>query len=196
MVTLEKTKELIERAYTCACVHGFHDEEKSVEHWMMLALSEVGEIVEADRKGRGRCDLGIFDDAMRTKDLTWSFKEYVKDSVPDEMADVCIRLYDLCGIKGIEPVVFYEDKYVKAMRDTFKELMGDKSLCERCYSLSAILCRAENGNIREDELPSLIGAALCFVWCMAEDMGIDLLRHIELKMKYNESREKRHGKSY
>lgn len=196
MVTLEKTKALIERAYTCACAHGFHDEEKSVGHLMMLVLSEVGEIVEADRKGRGRCDLGIFDDAMRTQYFTWSFKEYVKDSVPDEMADVCIRLYDLCGIKGIEPVVFYEDKYAKVMRDTFKELVGDRSLCERCYTLSAILCRAENGNILKDELPSIIGSALCFVWCMAEDMGIDLLHHIELKMSYNESREKRHGKKY
>ena len=193
MVTLEKTKALIERAYTCACVHGFHEEEKSVEHWMMLALSEVGEIVEADRKSN-HSDLVDFNASFLS--FIDSFKKYVKDSVEDEMADVCIRLYDLCGIKGIEPVVFYEDKYVKAMRDTFKELMGDKSLCERCYSLSAILCRAENGNIREDELPSIIGAALCFVWCMAEDMGIDLLRHIELKMSYNESREKRHGKKY
>lgn len=194
MVTLEKTKELIERAYTCACVHGFHDEEKSVEHWMMLALSEVGEIVEADRKNI-HADFAGFEKSLGLA-LSERFKKHVKDSVEDEMADVCIRLYDLCGIKGIEPVVFYEDKYVKAMRDTFKELMGDKSLCERCYSLSAILCRAENGNIREDELPSIIGAALCFVWCMAEDMGIDLLRHIELKMSYNESREKRHGKKY
>lgn len=193
MVTLEKTKKLIERAYTCACVHGFHDEEKSVEHWMMLTLSEVGEIVEADRKSNHR-DLVDFDASFLS--FVDSFEKFVKDSVEDEMADVCIRLYDLCGIKGIEPVVFYEDKYVKAMRGTFKELMGDKSLCERCYSLSAILCRAENGNIREDELPSIIGAALCFVWCMAEDMGIDLLRHIELKMLYNESREKRHGKKY
>lgn len=193
MVTLEKTKALIERAYTCACVHGFHDEEKSVEHCMMLALSEVGEIVEADRKSN-HSDLVGFDASFLS--FVDSFKKYVKDSVEDEMADVCIRLYDLCGIKGIEPVVFYEDKYAKAMRDTFKELVGDKSLCEKCYSLSAILCRAENGNIREDELPSIIGAALCFVWCMADDMGIDLLRHIELKMKYNESREKRHGKSY
>lgn len=193
MVTLEKTKELIKRAHNCACVHGFHDVEHSVSHWMMLALSEVGEIVEADRKSN-HSDLVGFDASFLS--FVDSFKKYVKDSVEDEMADVCIRLYDLCGIKGIEPVVFYEGRYAKAMRDTFKELVGDKSLCERCYSLSAILCRAENGNIREDELPSIIGAALCFVWCMAEDMGIDLLRHIELKMSYNESREKRHGKSY
>jgi hypothetical protein len=31
---------------------------------------------------------------------------------------------------------------------------------------------------------------------MADEMGVDLVRHIELKMEYNETRPKKHGKKY
>lgn len=42
--------ELSKRAYKCACEHGFHNEERSNEHWLCLVVSELMEAVEADRK--------------------------------------------------------------------------------------------------------------------------------------------------
>jgi hypothetical protein len=47
-----------------------------------------------------------------------------------------------------------------------------------------------------ESLPDIIGAALFFLFAMAEDMNVDLIRHIELKMEYNETRPKKHGKKY
>lgn len=190
MITKEQTKDFIARAYDNAVKHGFHDQSLSVGHCIMLVLSEVGEIVEADRKGRGRCDLGIFDDAMRTKNFVSSFKEYVKDSVPDEMADVCIRLFDICGVFNVVPDYLSEGD----MRDTFDALCKDMSFCERCFMLSCLLCRCED--LDTNSLSSIIGGALTFISCMATDMGVDLARHIELKMEYNETRPKKHGKKY
>lgn len=35
-----------------AKLHGFHDKEYPLNHWLMLVVTEVAEIVEADRKGR------------------------------------------------------------------------------------------------------------------------------------------------
>lgn len=48
---LERIDEFIERAYKTACEHGFHDEKTSFCHQMMLVVGEVGEMVEAHRKG-------------------------------------------------------------------------------------------------------------------------------------------------
>ena len=52
MVTKEKLDSLTTRAFDTACSHGFHDVERSNAHFMMLVLSEIGEMVEADRKSR------------------------------------------------------------------------------------------------------------------------------------------------
>ncbi len=59
MITKENTKEFIDRAYKIACEHGFHDKELSISHFMMLVVSEIGEMVEADRKNR-HADLSRF----------------------------------------------------------------------------------------------------------------------------------------
>jgi NTP pyrophosphatase (non-canonical NTP hydrolase) len=191
---ISKTKSLIERAYGCACSHGFHEDALSVEHYLMLVISEIGEAVEADRKGLSRCDLGICDDALRTKDFLSTFRDYVKDSLPDELADVCIRLYDMCGALGIEPRVEYED-----MGTDFEDIFGEDTFCERMYYLSRLLCMTSgvvDDDGTDDCLPQVIGQALSFLFALAKDMKIDLMQHIELKMRYNEKRPYKNGKKY
>jgi len=44
--------ELKERAYKCACNHGFHDKELSDDHFLALVISELSEAIEADRKNK------------------------------------------------------------------------------------------------------------------------------------------------
>lgn len=43
---------LRDRAYKTAYEHGFHEEELSDKHLLMLVITELSEAVEADRKGR------------------------------------------------------------------------------------------------------------------------------------------------
>ena len=43
---------LIDRVYRNAVNHGFHDEKHSPYHYLMLVVTELGEAVEADRKGK------------------------------------------------------------------------------------------------------------------------------------------------
>ena len=45
-------------------------------------------------------------------------------------------------------------------------------------------------------LSHVFGAALFFIHYWTLEMGIDLARHIDLKMQYNESRQRLHGKKY
>lgn len=44
-------KELKEKAHSNAMNHGFWKEKQSNEHCLMLVITEVAELVEADRKG-------------------------------------------------------------------------------------------------------------------------------------------------
>lgn len=183
MLSSEKLQEFIVRAYETSCNHGFHDVERSDEHWLMLVLSEIGEMVEADRKNRRanregfeKCVGIAYDDR---------FKDYVKDTLEDELADVCIRLFDFCGLRRLVPAVV-------DMHDDFDRLFGGFSVTEQCFALSSFVTNA----VREPVLANRIGMSLAFCVEFARHHGIDLVWHIEHKMEYNETRPMKHGKKY
>lgn len=118
-------------------------------------------------------------------------KEYKKytDSVEFELADVCIRLFDFCGTFGIvlnepsnKPSVF-RVSWIKG-----------KSFCETCFYLCALLTSLMKRPF--NTLDVYIGDCLAFVYDICDYYGIDLMKHIEWKMQYNESRPPKHGKNY
>lgn len=183
MITREKTKELTDRAYRIACEHGFHDEDKSAEHFLMLVLSEIGEMVEADRKNRCADIQGYEHSSMS---FIRTFETYIKDSTSDELADVVIRLFDFCGTIGYYPVVV--ESY-----DLFRDAHGLKTICEQCFYMSVAVTRILNHGV---VIPDNISVVLSFCFAFAEFHNIDLLWHIEKKMDYNASRVKLHGKKY
>lgn len=182
MLSSEKVQEFIVRAYETSCNHGFHDVERSDEHLLMLVLSEIGEMVEADRKNR-RFDMEKYRNGFDSDKVM--FEKYVKDTLEDELADVCIRLFDFCGLRRLVPVVV-------DMHDDFERLFGGLSLTEQCFALSSFVTNA----VREPEMANRIGMSLAFCVEFARHHGIDLVWHIERKMEYNETRPIRHGKKY
>lgn len=68
--------ELVDEAYLTAKSKGWHDEPVETGTQLALIHSEVSEALEADRKG-------------------WD------GNFAEELADVVIRVFDLCGSKGI-----------------------------------------------------------------------------------------------
>ena len=178
---------IIADSYGIAKSHGFHAEDanRCTEHFIMLIVSELGEVIEADRKGKC-CDLGIFDDAFRTVPFKEAFETYVKDSIGDEFADIVIRLADLCGVVGvrIEP---------SAMDDEFEEDFGDYTFTECAFVLNHILV---SGTSVDDDLEQRLGSALSFVIAWCHHLGIDLEEHVSLKMAYNDLRPMLNGKRY
>ena len=69
--------KLCKQAYETACSKGWHDEERETGTLLALIHSEVSEALEADRKGD-------------------------EENFAEELADVCIRIFDLCGLKEID----------------------------------------------------------------------------------------------
>lgn len=116
--------DLVKECHAVAADKGFWDKERNTGEMLMLVTSELGEAMEAHRKGRFANLQGW---AINEKNLSFkeNFELHIKDSFEDEIADAVIRLFDLCG-----------------------------------------------------------------------GLNIDLEAHINLKLKYNKTRERLHGKQY
>jgi hypothetical protein len=70
---------------------------------LMLAVSELGEALEAERKGRVS-DWDIYRAVLQAKEVDFdasAFAEFIKDSKGDEIADCIIRLLQQCDGEGI-----------------------------------------------------------------------------------------------
>lgn len=180
---------LKDRAYKIACDHGFHEQELPDEHWLMLVFSELAEAVEADRKNH-RADLLAFDREGDAATHNWisktpysfveNFNKHIKNTVEDELADVVIRLLDFAGVRGIdlEPLVIPVRRSALA-----------RSMTVFSYDVIRLFFNSASLQLR-------IHAAISWVFEKSEDEDIDLMRHISLKMNYNETRDRKHGKKY
>lgn len=196
VITNERISDLVSNSYRVARQHGFHDDYHSPAHYMMLVLSEIGEMVEADRKNiRVRFPIDSLENMLRFNDYTMAFDSYVKDTLEDEMADVVIRLCDFCGSLNVLPQM---NDVMVDMSDEFAKFFGDKSVCEQCFALSSMVVDVERASYDADdsEMRKRLGSTLSFIFEMANYHGIDLLWHVDRKMEYNESRPRRHGKAY
>ena len=193
VITKERISDLVSNSYRVARQHGFHDDYHSPAHYMMLVLSEIGEMVEADRKNRHADIAGFNTSCMES----WNtlFETCIKDTFEDEMADVVIRLFDFCGSLGVLP---YTNDVMVDMSEEFAKFWGDKSVCEQCFYLSSMVVDVERVSYDSDdsEMRKRLGSTLSFIFEMANYHGIDLLWHVDRKMEYNESRPRRHGKAY
>ena len=49
-----KLNQLRDQAFTTAKAHGWHEEEHSDRHFLMLIITELAEAVQADRNGKNR----------------------------------------------------------------------------------------------------------------------------------------------
>ncbi len=182
MIRIEIDNELRDRAYQCACEHGFHDKVYSDEHWMMLIITEISEAVNADRNGKHAL-VKEFNETTKVTDFGFksTFERCIKDTVEDELADVAIRCLDFAGLKGIniDPVKIYG--YPDKLSFTERMLWT-------CSCFTAIE--------HEFEYSNRINDALCGIQDLTKSHGIDILWHIEQKMKYNELRPMLNGKAY
>lgn len=189
---------LRDRAYKIACEHGFHDEELSDEHLLMLVVTELAEAIEADRKGRKFKSIISFEQEFNrysalvdeTTRFKCAFERYVKDTVEDELADAAIRLLDLYGLREID---LDEDVFEEATIQSYAETYRDKSFTESVYVIVRLLTSGRGTIKTSAVLPETL---LLEIFGLAKHLEVDLLWHIEQKMKYNELREKMHGKKY
>lgn len=130
---MENLNTLRDEVHAIAKSKGFHDQTPETGTMLMLIVSELGEALEADRKGQEANMKGFLSDMSYWEEgeggyeerFILTFQNDIKDSFEDELADALIRILDLCG-----------------------------------------------------------------------KMEIDIESHVRLKMKYNQTRSRKHGKAY
>ena len=177
--------ELKIRAYKTACEHGFHEEELSNRHFLMLVITELSEAVEADRKGK-EVDIKQFECGISypKNDYKQVYEYCIKGSVEEELADAAIRLLDLAGLRDIEV------QRIETMEAAYVSLFKSMPFTKCIYDIVLNITKHER------TIHSCINISLASIFALAESRDIDLLWHINEKMKYNELREKLHGKKY
>ena len=184
LVDEEQPKDITERIKTfndaCLMTEGKTEKEKSKEYRLMMIVSEICKMVEDGRKGR-HAQRENFEKAIDFKkrigsytvdDYIRAYKAFVADTMENDMANVCIRIFDMAGEFNL--------------RLDLTEAVGDyndfsKDFAFRGYNLLTYIV---DWDIIDDEeylswhLSELIAAL--FQW--AEHDGIDLNWHIERKM--------------
>ena len=192
--------ELRDKAYRNAVVHGWHEENLSDEHFLCLVMSELNEenlsdehflclvmselmeAVNADRKGM-HANRANFEYYMKQRkrddgEFMYAFKHGIKDSVEDELADACIRLLDLAGLRGYD---LDNLDYEGSDTEDYSEMSFTESMYRICVFVT-------DGFYNE---------YLNEIFAFCKDRDIDIFWFIEQKMKYNELRPYKHGdKSY
>jgi NTP pyrophosphatase (non-canonical NTP hydrolase) len=94
---MKKTiQQLCEEAFSTAKSKGWHDEPREFGTSLALIHAEVSEALEADRRHEGI------------------------NRVTEELADVCIRVFDLCGYYGWDLETAIEKKMEYNKLRTYK----------------------------------------------------------------------------
>lgn len=178
---------LRDKAYEIAKNNGFHEEEVSEKHCLVLVISELIEALEAYRKGNCLYEnedkymdvQSKINDCYNNSEVKECFEKYIKDTFEDELADTVIRLLDLAGYKDFDVV----PECLKTID------VRNKSIPEHIFTMISKLSS-------DFYLSYRIDYCIKYIFELSEEMGIDILWHIDVKMAYNELREYKHGKRF
>ena len=173
---------------------GFWDEPHSVGHYLMLAYGELHEAIEADRLGKwARLDPDTIDTLQRIEGAIYvqEFLRLVKDTVGDKIVDAVIRLLDLLGWM-LKDRALSETEVATDLGVSAFYISGEMTLADALWPiLQEACCLCGKYAHRYAILYSIKSLEL-----LCDHLGIDLMTHIDLKLKYNATRPALHGKKY
>lgn len=172
----QELNSMAKESHATAVEHGWWNENHTISHKFMLVITEISEAVESDRIGR-YADV----DSFKSKGGSFNdFRNYIKNSVEDEFADICIRLLDIsCKL---------ECDFTKMdMNLNIDSEMFDKSFPDTAFEIVKIICDPDLS------FCNIISKSVCFMFVWAEHLHIDIMYHILEKMKYNAKRLWKHG---
>ena len=175
------------RAYQNAFKHGLTGKyDHSFD--LMMIITELAEAVNADRKGKYADRVMFeknFDTPQTDPEAHWKFcyDTFIKDTLEDELADAFIAMLTYSE-EWHEPFDTYLDNENFMIRTT-NLMKKKKHLPVQVHAIVSLL--TDMGDV---DLAALRLIVLC------KHLQIDLIWHVEQKMKYNEMRPYMHGKKY
>lgn len=173
---------------------GFYDSNVSETKKWALIVSEFCEAMEAERKGKV-VENDVYDFVLGCEeDFEDIFKQCVKDTVSDELADVFIRCMDAIGhcngkIECPSDIFVFQSM----VSDHFNRLLYlEKSISSIVYYAIQFVPKSVFGKSCITEYTNMMAITIA----AAKLYNIDLSKAIEAKIRYNELRGQKHGKQY
>lgn len=96
-------KQISEEIHAVNVKNGFWEDKdtKNMGETLMLVVTELAEALEAHRNGHHTNVIKLYEVAS-VNDFKTAFETHIKNSFEDELADVIIRMLDLCEGFGID----------------------------------------------------------------------------------------------
>mgnify|MGYP000850169980 CR=1 FL=1 len=169
-MTGDDWRSLADRAHRIAVAKGFYDQPPSHEQLRMLAICKLAEAVEADRKGRRAVADEWIDGCTDNLAFHAGYNHRIKGTVEDELADFIIRCLDYVGWLrstgdwgdlDILFELFRQDDWEKEAGITEMAYYATKHMF--AYVYDAMEC----------------------VLSYCQFAGIDVMRYVDIKLRYN-----------
>lgn len=195
IITKEDLEVLSKQAYESAKDKGFYPGTGTTFH-MMFIIVEMGEVLQADRKDRHGSIEDYKSEIEMGRDIPTAYKNTLEGTVESEFADIAIRILSLLGsIISDEKIELTEGEDLIGEYKLAKFIFGF-DLVEDLYRINkkiVILCLDCSPNWY---LAKYLQEILMDIFAIAHKHNINLMEHIKLKMKFNESRPYLHGYKY
>lgn len=192
---MNKITELVQKAHQNAIDKGWWEEPRTYGELIALVHSEVSEALEDYWAG---CSPYATWYEKKCGDEIKRSDEFVNDTwkpcgIPSEMADVCIRIFDIAGKYEWGSLLEKEVHSLRGMK--VNEIWDESPFAGKLSMLHVVLSKSLESHyaINISETILQLAGAVVAAELIAQEYGIDLERAIAEKMAYNATRPQRHG---
>lgn len=195
IITNEDLKVLSKQAFESAKNKGFYP-CTGTTFQLMFIIVEMSEVLQADRKDRHGSIEDYKSEIEMGRDIQTAYRNTLEGTVETEFADIAIRILSLLGsIMDSDKVYLMEDE---DLIDEYKlaEFIFGFDLVEDLYRIIEKIGVCDLDDSPNWYLVKHIQEILVDIFAIAHSNNINLMEHIRLKMKYNETRPYLHGYKY
>lgn len=203
IITHKELASLAEDAFKNADKHGFYTESTEIETALMLIITEMAEAVQADRHNRHGSIEDYESEIQMGRDIPTAYKNSLEGTVESEFADIAIRILSLLGwMNSKTPIKLLSDstladKYeIAKIQYKVQNIINKGSIAKDLYRLNGHFSSFVDNESCSWFVSDTLQEILMRVFAIAHNHNIDLMEHVKLKMKYNESRPYLHGCKY
>lgn len=195
IITKKDLEVLSKQAFESAKNKGFYPGTGTTFN-LMFIIVEMSEVLQADRKDRHGSIEDYESEIKMGRDIPTAYRNTLEGTVESEFADIAIRILSLLGsIMDSEKVYIMEDE---ELIDEYKlaEFIFGFDLFEDLYRIIEKIGVCDLDDSPNWYLVKHLQEILVDIFAIAHSNNINMMEHIRLKMKYNETRPYLHGYKY
>jgi NTP pyrophosphatase (non-canonical NTP hydrolase) len=197
IITKKDLEVLSKQAFESAKSKGFYsDTGIDTTFCLMFIIVEMSEALQADRKNRHGSIEDYEIEIEMGRDFPTAYRNTLEGTVESEFADIAIRILSLLGsIMDSAKIELMGDNDIKDEYKLAKFIFGS-NIVEDLYRLIEKMGVCDLDDSPNWYLAKHLQEMLIVIFAIAHSNNINLMEHIRLKMKYNETRSYLHGCKY